>query len=297
MRRVLSVFLAAVVLLAGSARLPVAEASGSWQPPAAIVRWATRGLTYQRNSSADVRFGYLGAYPSWELDLGVSASQPVTIDNRIYHLAGNKLWEIDLAKLDTINPDPNTNPPIRVIRDNVNNCVRGTDGKNVCPGYNPATDAPEKGIRPSTSGITYASVNGVGVLYYGTGSNEVCGTRLVEVDGYFPTRCFALGGDQPIASTPLVFTIGTSSGIADVVVIGDKAGGLWAIQGLSGFGPLYGKRYDVGAAWVTPSPAATGVTGEFIWGADGVGNWQGYGVYGKFRVSPADPATGTVADH
>lgn len=292
MRRILALLLAASLVLTSSSLAPVAEASGTWTPPLLTAKWVTRGMTYQRNAVTDVEFGYLGAYPAWQVNLGVSASQPVNIENRIYHLAGNNLWEIDLTKLDPGNPDPYTNPGVRVLRSHVNDCVRGTDGRNVCPDYDPKRDPEAESFRPSTSGITFAEVDGVGVLYYGTGSNEVCGTQLREIDGRFPTRCWPLGGEQPIASTPLVLKMPTSSGVADITIIGDKAGGLWAVQGLSGFGVLTARRYELGQAWITPSPAATGNPGEFIWGADGVGMSRGNGVFAKFRVQPADPATG-----
>lgn len=235
--------------------------------------WWTRGGTDTRQNVTHEDLGPLEAFQEWAVELGPSTSQPLFIDGLIYHMAGNGLWEVDPGRLDA-----DGTPAVRSLIQGINTWPEAT---------------PPLNYRPSTSYLTAAQVVDDLILFFGTGSNRVCAYNVATGTA----RCRQLGGMEPVVSAPLVFTPEISGRVADVVIMGDKAGGLWVIQGLAtagSAGEVKAHRYSVlSGAWVTPSPVpATDSSNPsrlaFIWAADGVASAEGNGLIARFRVVPAD---------
>lgn len=219
--------------------------------------WWTRGRDEYRQHRTDESLGPLGAFEAWSVDLGLSASQPLYVGGKIYHLAGNSLWEVDPSQF------VGGKPATREL-------VRNVNGE-------------EANWRPSSSSLTFAQLpDGRKLLYYGTGDNRVCATHLSTA----ATSCVQLGGQEPIVGSPLVLaTTVPGLGVVDLVVLGDKAGGLWVIQGLAS-NRWTAYRYPVSSAWITASATSVGPL-DFIWAADGLGSSAGNGKLGRMTIIPS----------
>lgn len=246
---------AAVLVLVLMAWPALAQAAVVGAPGAGD--WWTRGRDAGRQHRTAEGLGPVGAFEAWRVELGLSASQPLYVGGRIYHMAGNSLWEVT--------PRGGGPPGVREL-------ARGING-------------PEGSWRPSSSSLTYAELpDGRRVLYFGTGDNRLCAYRL-DTGGWL---CRQLGGAEPVVASPLVFAVRLPGGrAADLVVMGDKAGGLWAVQDLAGSEPeeVQTSRLPVGGAWLTASPTAVGDL-EFLIAADGVGEAGGNGKLARIRVVP-----------
>lgn len=274
MRRVLAVLLSlAVVMSAAPAYAALPEG------------WYTRGGQLKRTSMVEGDFGFLSPTESFRLNTGLSASQALNVDGKIYHMGGNALYEIDplvasrYPNNEEVPPTPGANPGVRLLATGFNDCV-GDNGVNYCA-VSGITDLP---YRPSSSGLTYRTINGKRVLYFGTGANQVCAFGLDRsYDDPNQLRCAQLGGTEPIVSTPLVFEAATSKGPQDVVIIGDKAGQVWIIQNLAGDGMFLAQPYWLGG-WVTSSPSWSGGNLEFVVAADGTGDPRGNGKVVQWTV-------------
>jgi len=215
-------------------------------PRAAVAEnWLTRGSSEDRPQSTAEKLGAIGISDTWTIpDTGTTGSQPLRIGDRIFHLAGNTLWEIS--------PVGGT----KVLVSHINMVL---NDNNI-----PV-------LRPSTSGVTYVEVGGVPVLFYGTGDNQVCALRLDNTGG----RCYSLTArkydEEPIVTVPLVFVVQQHGRDVDLVVMGDKRGRLWIVQGLA----VATSSDDVVAhaeyvgGWVLASPVkASSTPPAFIWATD-----------------------------
>lgn len=261
--RTLATLAVALVLIGSSSAGTDAASSGNW---------TTRGGSDDRQQSAQENFGSLAALPVWNAlahdwddnpvgeTIGATGSQPLFVNDRIYHMAGDTLWEIDT-----------TGKAIPLFKNM--NWVTGANG--------------QRELRPSTSGITYKEINGRPYLYFGTGDNKLCIQPLVEG----APRCVRISDltapEHRIVTTPLVMLVKDGNVVQhDITIMGDKQGRIWAIQGLAtaaSLNEVLRVERHVGG-WVLASPVQIGAEEDlsFVWGND----LGGSGSIGAFRVIP-----------
>jgi hypothetical protein len=216
--------------------------------PAGAANWTTRGGAPERSQQAAepvaaIRLDSLRVVHK----VGVSGSQPIMVGRYIYHLAGNGLWQIDPSSL-AGEVDATATSPAGVIQladhlNHVGDCSpTGTD----CI------------VRSSTSGLTYAEIASMPFLFFGTGDNRVCALRLIA--GSAPS-CTRLTDDpdaptprseEPVVTVPFVLSDVNGQGI-DIVIMGDKAGRIWAIQNLAQGHEVVRAHFDMGG-WILASP-------------------------------------------
>jgi hypothetical protein len=222
--------------------------------------WVTRGKTADRVQMTEESLGPVDVKEAWAepAKVGATGSQPLLIDDRIYHLAGDGLWVISADGNET---------QLTFFQ----NMVQLPDNNWT--------------LRPSTSGLTYREVGGDKLLYYGTGDNRLCVYGLnVTLE-----RCHRLTDplytEEPIVAVPLVLTTTLKGRIVDIVIMGDKRGRVWAVQGLAtAESPeaIIARFKDVGG-WVLASPVQVGPPGAlaFLWASTSAR-------IGAFQVTPAD---------
>jgi outer membrane protein assembly factor BamB len=226
---------ALILLLAAIPQLALADGD---------TNWVTRGKTNDRVQMTTEALGPISAVEAWAepARVGATGSQPLLVGNRIYHLAGGGLWQIT----------PDGQP--EKLTDHQNH-VRKPDGTWT--------------QRPSTSGLTYREIDGQGVLYYGTGNNQVCAYRLALGNHVCHALTDPLETEAPIVTVPLVLTKPVQGRTVDIAIMGDKRGRVWAIQGLAKAASpadIQAAYQEVGG-WVLASPVQIGRPGElaFLW--------------------------------
>jgi hypothetical protein len=242
-------------------------------PPAGASDWTTRGGTPERSQQ--------GAEPvaAIRLDsqrvvhnLGVSGSQPIMVGPYIYHLAGDGLWKIDPTKLA---------PQASASEDDTPGIEPLDRGLNYVGDCSPTGS--DCRLRPSTSGLTYAEISGERYLFFGTGNNKLCARPL---SGTGALKCQRLADDpkaptpwseQPVVTVPFVLTDEAGHAV-DIVIMGDKAGRIWAVQNLAQGHDVVWAQYDLGG-WILASPVQGPGALSFVAGST-------TGKVGLFQVKP-----------
>lgn len=209
--------------------------------------WTTRGGSGDRSNLSHDSFGavdvstYLWDKPA---QIGATGAQPLIIGDKVYQLGGQRLWEIDVNSGTT--------------RSLLSGTGRLSDGS----------------WRPSTSGIAYAVVDGKPRLYFGTGNNSVCVTALdgssrrchrLHPDAAFGIAVSTPPEEDPIVTTPLVMTATVDGRELDFVVMGDKQGRLWVLQGLGTFDYQYKVQHFEVGGWILASMVQIAPL-TFVWG-------------------------------
>jgi hypothetical protein len=216
---------------------------------AIAVDWTTRGGGPARSQASPQSFGAIDAMaPAWHgpVNTGATGSQPVVIGDKIYHLGGQSLWEVDFAT--------------------------GTKTE-LAAGLGFLSDG---SWRPSTSSLVYTTVSGQPRLYYATGSNALC----VMNPGTGESRCHRLvpegtefnwpptpSDEKPVVSTPLVMKGKVDGRELDFVVMGDKGGRLWVFQGFGTFDyPYIWEHWQVGGWLLASMVDMDEAPLTFVWG-------------------------------
>lgn len=214
--------------------------------------WTTRGSGPQRSQTSPEVLGAVNTtIPVWvdPVQTGATGSQPIVVGDKLYHLGGQSLWEIDLL----------------------------TGAKSeLAVGLGLLSDG---SWRPSTSSITYANVGGHPLLYFGTGSNSLCvidlqtyqsRCRRLHPDSFANPRVMTPPSEEPIVATPLVMTAQVDGRETDFVVIGDKEGRIWYFQGFGLFDkaqPYYFNYFEYGGWLLASMVEVTGRPLTFICGS------------------------------
>lgn len=234
-------------------------------PTAQAQEWDTRGGTTERQNQVTEAVGlFNGKREEWPV--GQSASQPLMVDQRVFHLAGRGLYRFRFGA-------GSAAPEVKAIND-----------ANINP-EDPGD------IRVSSSTPTYSPSSGL--LYFGTAHGYLwhVNTRTGETGGK------VIDYGCSIVSSPLVLQVGGR----DVVVFGMKpqgigctlnAGKIYAVWGLDGKSD-YGKAaFDIGG-WPTmsPVPVAEPTSDSFLAASDGPGECA-HGRVVKLRVVPAPDGGG-----
>lgn len=190
---------------------------------------------------------------AWAVDLGRSASQPLHVGDRIYHLAGDSLWA--LRRVDSLPPDL-TNEEIQERLVIWRRRDLQTDISFSHPTYVDQT------VR-TRDGRTYR-----GVIYAGTGpmpnqDGAPTASSLIAVAAEDGTLLGRMPLPDKIVSAPLAFAD------SDTVVFGTVNGWVWSVRGLAS-SPVSGVQWfwrPLGGR-VSSSPVPLGPD-SFLIGADG----------------------------
>lgn len=184
---------------------------------------------------------------AWAVDLGRSASQPLSIGDRIYHLAGDSLWA--LRKVDELPPNLSNEEAKKAL------VVWQKSGLQQEPSRSHPTYS--DGTGQSADGRLYQ-----GLIYAGTGITAAGTSALIVVAAEDGTVLGQFDLPAEIVSAPLVFP-------DDHVVFGTTDGRVWVIKGLASatvITPRVDTRLLEGR--VSSSPVPVGPD-RFVIGADG----------------------------
>jgi hypothetical protein len=226
--------------------------------PAQANPWTTSGGTPERAGLVTEALGFLDIEKRIELPFGQSASQPIQVGDRIYHLAGEGLWELSLKAGD--------------------HDWEATFRRVVKSNLHPDTHQ----VKVSSSTPTYSPESGW--IYWGTAHGFVWGYH--PATGRVAKKLLDIGCS--IVSSPLVMRLDGQ----DVVIVGqkpvdgvcDQPGKIFAIWGWDR--PEEPEKTEtITKGWATPSPVPdTTDPTMFIAGADGVDCESGNGLAAKYQV-------------
>jgi outer membrane protein assembly factor BamB len=170
-----------------------------------------------RNHFSEDQFG-TGLCASWALDLGRSASQPLVVGNRAFHLAGDGLWAVRLDQDVPPGLSPDEVKQELVIWHKAGLQSGATDSS-------PTDSSP---VYSDTEVTTMEGTHYRGIIYAITGpvpgSSQRSVVAVAAEDGTLLGRAFLPA--VSFISSPLVFP-------GDVLVFGSTDGRLWSARGVT----------------------------------------------------------------
>lgn len=218
--------------------------------------WLTEGRNPFRQKQVSEPVGWLESDPQqWLRPLtGQSATQPIMLDDRIFHQIGEGLWQFrfDWSKFRPDDPSTWTMSRKLIARSNKS----PVDGATMRISSSTPTFSPESKM-----------------LYWGTAHGQVW---AYNTESQFAPSAYDLTPGCSVVSSPLVLRVDDDARNIhrDLVVVGQKPteycsepGKVFVIWGLDGVGEQGYTSFNMDG-WATPSPLPDLVPNRFIMGTD-----------------------------